>query len=153
LKHAPYDDVFVDTPGSLKDPRPLRIVLEQADDIIIPILPEVMSFSPAEQTIRFIEEVTDAPWRILINNWLPGRHEEDVEQTRAYLEAQGWPSFRSTIRNYRLHARASAARVTVVQYANNRIAREARTDFLNLGIEVLSLGGNGAKHRAREVTS
>lgn len=140
--HAPYEHIFVDTPGSLKDKEILTAVLKQADDIIIPILPEVMSFTPAEQTIRFIEEVTSAPWRILINNWMPGRHETDVEQTRAYLAAKGWPTFHTTIRNYRLHARASAERVTVVQYASNRIAREARADFFGLSIEVLGRNGN-----------
>jgi chromosome partitioning protein len=126
-------------------------VLKQADDVIIPILPEVMSFSPAEQTIRFVQQVTSAPWRILINNWLPGRHETDVEQTRAYLEAKGWPSFHTTIRNYRLHARASAERVTVVQYANNRISREARADFFGLGIEVLGYNANGVPRHSKKV--
>ena len=135
--HAPYEHIFVDTPGSLKDKEILTAVLQQADDVIIPILPEAMSFTPAQETIRFVEAVTDAPWRILINNWMPGRHEADVEQTRAFLTAKGWPMFHTTIRNYRLHARASAEGVTVVQYANTRVAREARADFFGLSIEVL----------------
>jgi chromosome partitioning protein len=51
------------------------------------------------------------------------------------------------VRNYRLHARASAERMTVVQYANNRVAREARADFFGLSIEVLGRNGAGApKH-------
>ena len=151
--HAPYEHIFVDTPGSLTDRDSLIAVLRQADDIIIPILPEVMSFSPAEQTIRFIEQVTGAPWRILINNWMPGRHETDVEQTRAYLDAKGWPSFHVAIRNYRLHARASAERMTVVNYANNRVAREARADFLHLGLEVLSRNGSGQARHSRRLTA
>jgi chromosome partitioning protein len=147
--HAPYEHIFVDTPGSLNDTDVLTAVLKQADDIIIPILPEVMSFSPAEQTIRFIEQATSSPWRILINNWMPGRHEADLEQTRAYLDAKRWPSFHVSIRNYRLHARASAERMTVVQYANNRVAREARTDFLNLGLEVLGRNRAGASRHSK----
>ncbi len=151
-EHAPYEHIFVDTPGSLNAPEVLATVLRQADDIIIPILPEVMSFSPAEQTIRFIEQITGAPWRILINNWMPGRHETDLEQTRAYLTARGWPSFHVAIRNYRLHARASAERMTVVNYSNNRVAREARSDFLRLGLEVLGRNGVGEPRHSHLAT-
>lgn len=146
-----YQHIFVDTPGSLADTSALRVVLEQADDIIIPILPEVMSFSPAATTIKFVESITKAPWRIVINAWTPGQYENDLEQTRGWLDDRQWPTYNTAIRKYKLHARAAAEGVTVVDYANNRVAREARADFLHLGVEVLAGNNSGQSRHALAV--
>lgn len=50
------------------------------------------------------------------------------------------------MRHYKLHARASAEGVTVVQYAKNWVALEARQDFFKLALEVLGSDGGPPKH-------
>jgi chromosome partitioning protein len=138
-----YGDIFVDTPGSL-DERPekiLRTVLAEADQVIVPIEPRVMSFTPAQETIEKVIEPLGVPYRVLINRWDPRDTDVDLIQTQEYLAAMEFPMFNTVVRQYALHARASAEGVTVVDYPRSRIALEARQDFLKLSLEVLSTGG------------
>jgi chromosome partitioning protein len=103
-----YAHIFVDTPGTLENQPILEKVLAQADDVIIPIEPESMSFAPARRSIEDVIAPAGAPWRVLINNWDPRDGPADLDQTKAYVRALGWPSFHTVIRHYKLHARASA---------------------------------------------
>ena len=141
-----YSHIFVDTPGSLEDESILQTVLTQADDVIVPLEPEPMSFSPATRSIQRVIEPAGVRWRVLLNNWDPRDGDSDLDQTREYVAARGWPSFNTVIRHYKLHTRASAEGVTVVQYAKNRVALEARQDFFRLALEVLGTGEDGPRH-------
>ena len=141
-----YSHIFVDTPGSLEDESILQTVLTQADDVIVPLEPEPMSFSPATRSIQRVIEPSGVPWRVLLNNWDPRDGSGDLDQTREYVAARGWPCFHTVIRHYKLHTRASAEGVTVVQYAKNRVALEARQDFFRLALEVLGSGADGPRH-------
>lgn len=145
-----YDHIFVDTPGSLEDEAILQTVLAQADDVIVPLEPEPMSFSPAARSIQRVIAPSGARWRVLLNNWDPRDGDADLVQTQGYVQAKGWPVFNTVIRHYKLHARASAEGVTVVQYAKNRVALEARQDFFRLALEVLGSDGQAPRH-ARDV--
>lgn len=146
-----YSHIFVDTPGTLENQPILEEVLRQADDVIVPIEPEPMAFSPATRSIQKVIAPSGVPWRVLINNWDPRDGDLDLGQTRQYIAAKGFPVFNTVIRHYKLHTRASAEGVTVVQYAKNRVALEARQDFFRLALEVLGrseqsvahAGGNG----------
>ncbi|MEU4673978.1 ParA family protein [Amycolatopsis sp. NPDC023774] len=144
-----YSHIFVDTPGSLEEEAVLRAVLEEADEVIVPVEPEPMGFSPARRTIERVLQPMGKPFKVLINNWDPRDGASDLEQTRDYIRAFGYPMFNTVIRHYKLHTRAPAEGVTVVQYAKNRTALEARQDFFRLALEVLGSGGNGEapKHR------
>jgi chromosome partitioning protein len=144
-----YAHIFVDTPGSLEDEAILRTVLTQADDVIVPLEPEPMSFSPAARSIQRVVAPAGVPWRVLLNNWDPRDGDADLNQTREYVAARGWPCFNTVIRHYKLHTRASAEGVTVVQYAKNRVALEARQDFFRLALEVLGGQGGGPRHASR----
>lgn len=141
-----YEHIFVDTPGSLENEEILKEVLRQADDVIVPIEPEPLAFSPAARTIQSVIIPTGVPWRVLINNWDPRDGPIDLAQTREYLAAKKFPTFNTVIRHYKLHARAAAEGVTVIQYAKNRVALEARQDFFRLALEVLSANGGGPRH-------
>lgn len=143
-----YEHIFVDTPGSLEDESILQTVLTQADDVIVPLEPEPMAFSPAARSIQRVIAPSGATWRVLLNNWDPRDGESDLEQTRGYVSAKGWPVFNTVIRHYKLHARASAEGVTVVQYPKNRVALEARQDFFRLALEVLGSDGRSPRHAA-----
>ena len=141
-----YQHIFVDTPGSLEDEDILQAVLAQADDVIVPLEPEPMSFSPAARSIKSVIQPSGAPWRVLLNNWDPRDGDGDLQQTRGYVQARGWPVFHTVIRHYKLHTRASAEGITVVQYAKNRVALEARQDFFRLALEVLGNEGGPPRH-------
>ena len=132
-----YAHIFVDTPGSLENQPILEEVLRQADDVIVPVEPEPLAFSPAARTIQKVIAPIGVPWRVLINNWDPRDGETDLKQTRDYLALKRFPTFNTVIRRYKLHARAAAEGVTVVQYPKNRVALEARQDFFKLALEVL----------------
>jgi chromosome partitioning protein len=149
-----YKHIFVDTPGTLENQAILEEVLRQADDVIVPIEPEPLAFSPAARTIQSVIAPAGVPWRVLINNWDPRDGEVDLQQTREYLAAKRYPSFNTVVRHYKLHTRAAAEGVTVVQYAKNRVALEARQDFFKLALEVLGTNGGPAKHaRVNAVTN
>lgn len=141
-----YAHIFVDTPGTLENQEILEAVLRQADDVIVPIEPEPLAFSPAARTIQSVIVPSGVPWRVLINNWDPRDGLSDLHQTQAYLAAKGFPSFNTVIRHYKLHTRAAAEGVTVVQYAKNRVALEARQDFFRLALEVLGRNGGEPRH-------
>lgn len=141
-----YAHIFVDTPGSLENQPILEAVLDQADDVIVPIEPESLSFTPSTRSIKQVIEPAGVPWRVLINNWDPRDGELDLNQTVGYVQARGWPRFHTVVRHYKLHTRANAEGVTVVQYAKNRVALEARQDFFRLALEVLGNNGHPAKH-------
>lgn len=141
-----YAHIFVDTPGTLENQAILEEVLRQADDVIVPIEPEPLAFSPAARTIQSVIIPSGVPWRVVINNWDPRDGESDLRQTQDYLAAKRFPTFNTVIRHYKLHARASAEGVTVVQYAKNRVALEARQDFFKLALEVLGAKGGPARH-------
>lgn len=141
-----YAHIFVDTPGTLENQEILEAVLRQADDVIVPIEPEPLAFSPAARTIRSVIAPSGVPWRVLVNNWDPRDGLSDLHQTQAYLAAKGFPSFNTVIRHYKLHTRAAAEGVTVVQYAKNRVALEARQDFFRLALEVLGRNGGEPRH-------
>lgn len=145
---AGYQHVFVDTPGSLQDEALLVEVLRQADDVIVPVEPEVLSFTPAARTIRALVQPLRVPYRVLINNWDPRDGDSDLVQTREYLSESRFPAFATTIRRYKLHTRAPVDGMTVIDYPRNRVALEARQDFLKLALEVLGNDGLPARHAA-----
>ncbi|SFW11875.1 chromosome partitioning protein [Amycolatopsis australiensis] len=145
-----YTHIFVDTPGSLDKEEILRVVLEQADDVIIPIEPEPLAFSPAARSIEKVIKPFGKPWRVLINNWDPRDGEADLEQTKGYVAAKRFPRFNTVIRHYKLHTRASAEGMTVVQYPKNRVALEARQDFFKLALEVLGGSSDGVPKHASD---
>ncbi|MFF4651497.1 ParA family protein [Streptomyces sp. NPDC001380] len=145
--------VFVDTPGWLDlsgrtDPgercplgegpaaEALRAVLDHAHDVIVPIEPEPLGFEPTQRTIERVVKPRGLPFRVVVNNWDPRDGRADLEQTRAFVEAQGWPVARTVVRHYKLHTRASADGLVVTQYGGNRVALQAREDFFRLALEV-----------------
>lgn len=142
--------VFVDTPGWLDlaeddgaDPLgkgaaadALRAVLSNATDVIVPIEPEPLGFQPTQRTVERVVKPRGLPFRVVINNWDPRDGKADLEQTRAFVEAQGWPLARAVVRHYKLHTRASADGLVVTQYGANKVALQAREDFFRLALEV-----------------
>lgn len=163
--------VFVDTPGWLDlsetengrpddaDPlgdgvagRALRAVLDNADDIIVPIVPEPLSFQPTKRTIEKVVKPLGLPYQVVINDWDPRDGKADLEQTQEFVNRQGWPLARTVVRHYKLHTRAAADGLVVTQYPINRVALQAREDFYRLALEH-GLGGASDKLEQIEQTA
>ncbi|MDI3423714.1 ParA family protein [Streptomyces luteolus] len=132
--------VFIDTPGSLQDENLLLEALKYAHDVIVPMPPEGLAFDPTARTIQKVIEPTGLPFQVTVNNWDPRDGTADLEDTKAYIDAQGWPRAEAVIRRYKVHTRASVEGKVVTQYPKNRVAMEAREDFFRLALE-LGYGG------------
>ncbi|MFJ1717114.1 ParA family protein [Streptomyces sp. NPDC088260] len=121
----------------------MRAVLSNADDIIIPVEPEPLGFMPTRDTIEEVVKPLGIPYLVVINNWDPRDGEADLEQTKAFVRAQGWKLANTVIRHYKVHTRAALEGTVVTQYKKNRVAMEAREDFYPLALEL----GAGKKDR------
>ncbi|HRD10751.1 MAG TPA: ParA family protein [Mycobacterium sp.] len=152
LKELPgIQHVYVDTPGwidldgdgSGSDPLGrgpaadvLRTVLDMADQVIVPIETEPLSFDPTARTITKVIEPRGLRYIVVINNWDPRDGTYDLNQTKDFVKANGWPLANTVIRHYKLHARASADGQVVTEYPLNRVALQAREDFYKFALEL-----------------
>ena len=147
--------VYVDTPGWIdldsddgsgdalgRGPAAdvLRTVLAMADQVIVPIETEPLSFDPTARTINRVLRPRGIKHVVVINNWDPRDGMGDLNQTREFVKANGWPLAKTVIRHYKLHARASADGMVVTEYPLNRVALQAREDFYKFALE-LNVGG------------
>ena len=156
LKDLPgIEHVYVDTPGWIdlapddgrSDPLGrgpaadvLRAVLDMADLVVVPIEPEPLCFDPTARTIKTVIEPRGLRYLVVINNWDPRDSPLDLNQTKDFIKANGWPLANTIIRRYKLHTRASAEGLVVTEYPTNRVALQAREDFYKLALE-LNVGG------------
>ena len=156
LKNLPgIQHVYVDTPGWIdldagdngSDPLgrgpaadALRAVLDVADQVIVPIETEPLSFDPTARTITKVLEPRGIRYLVVINNWDPRDGLHDLNETKEFVKANGWPLANTVIRHYKLHARASADGQVVTEYPLNRVALQAREDFYKFALE-LNIGG------------
>lgn len=138
---------FIDTPGSITgsalDEAILAAVLEECDDVLVPMLPEPLCYDPTARTIESLIKPFGKPFRVVINSWDPRDGDTDLRQTAEYVRRMGWPMCNTVVRRYKIHTRASAEGLVVTQYPRNRVAMEAREDFLRLALE-LGYGGGPA---------
>ena len=118
----------------------LRAVLDIADQVIVPIETEPLSFDPTARTITKVLEPRGLRYLVVINNWDPRDGTHDLNQTKDFVKANGWPLANTVIRHYKLHARASADGQVVTEYPLNRVALQAREDFYKFALE-LNVGG------------
>lgn len=137
-----YEYIIVDTPGSLEKEDILSAVLEQADQVIVPVLPEPLSFDPTARVVKELIESRGLSHLVVVNSWDPRDGEVDRDQTWEYIDKKGWPRAKVAIRRYKVHTRAAAEGLVVTQYPKNRISLEAKNDFYRLALEA-GLGGTG----------
>jgi chromosome partitioning protein len=147
--------VYVDTPGWIEleagddtaEPLgrgpaadALRVVLDIADCVIVPMETEPLSFDPTARTINKVVRPRGVPYIVVINNWEPRDGQRDLDETKEFVKANGWPLAHTVIRHYKLHTRASADGQVVTEYATNGVSLRAREDFYRLALE-LNIGG------------
>jgi chromosome partitioning protein len=152
LRTIGYQEVFVDTPGSLEDEAILQAALDEADDVVVPMPPEPLSYDPTARTVERVIAPRGLPYRVVVNNWDPRDGTTDLQQTAQYISRRGWPMCNTVIRRYKIHTRASADGLVVTQYPKNRVAMEAREDFFRLALE-LGYGGGTGRNGVKQVTA
>jgi chromosome partitioning protein len=141
LKQARDGYIFVDTPGSLEDEAILQAALEEADEVLVPILPEGLSYDPTARTIEVVVQPRELPYHVVINAWDPRDGDVDLIRVAKYVHGKGWPLCRNYIRRYKIHTRAAEEGQVCTQYLRNRGALEAKEDFYRLAME-LGYGGS-----------
>ena len=147
--------VYVDTPGWIdlsgaddgtdvlgtgSSADALRAVLEVADLVIVPIEPEPLCLDPTARTIKQVIEPLGKKFIVVVNNWDPRDGKVDLEQTREFVQANGWPLARTVVRHYKVHTRAAAEGRVVTEYEANRVSLQAREDFYKLSLELADGG-------------
>ncbi|GAB4590364.1 nucleotide-binding protein [Nocardia sp. IFM 10818] len=142
------DHIYVDTPGWIgqdDDDSPLgsgpaadalRAVLESADHVLVPIEPEPLGFDPTARTIEKVVKPLGLDYLVVVNNWDPRDGTADLEQTKDFVRANGWPLANTVVRHYKVHTRAAADGLVVTEYPKNRVSMEARADFSKLALEL-----------------
>ncbi|WP_343308374.1 ParA family protein, partial [Streptomyces sp. SID5770] len=63
-----YQYVFVDTPGNIEDEKILSATLDSTDEVVVPVPPEAMAFTPAKRTIEKVLDPRGIPYRVLITD-------------------------------------------------------------------------------------
>ena len=140
LRDLDYAHVFVDTPGSLENEHILRTVVEHADDVLVPITTEPLTFVPADTTIETLIKPLGVPYRVVINLWDPRDGRADLDDTIAFVDQKGWPRMNTVVRRYKLHSRAAAEGLVCTQYAKSRVGLEAYGDMMRLALELGEAG-------------
>lgn len=140
LGNVPHAHVFIDSAGSFSDVAILRAALDIADDVVIPMTPSALAVEPTEDTVRVVQD-RGIPYRVVLNDWDPRDGKAEVRQFAAFVQGKGWPLAKTVVRHYKIHERGALDGITILDYPESRVERNARADLMQLGLE-LGFGGN-----------
>ena len=142
-----YDLVVVDTPGSLEDARTLEVVLDAADYVVVPVVPEPMAIDPTLRTVTCLIEPRSLPYRVLLNRVdarIPGQY----EQWQTVLQDSfGLLTFQSYLRQYLIHAHAPMLGRLVTNLTDTRRTEGSIADITRVGFELTSYLSSGLHSR------
>ncbi|MEU6932789.1 ParA family protein [Streptomyces sp. NPDC046374] len=166
LRELPFRHIFVDTPGwqdikedtkllgDSREAKIMRILLAQADGVIVPVEVEPMSWEPTTSTIEHVIKPSGVPYVCVVNNWEPrdGGVEKNPDRDNCidFIDGMGWNRAHNTVRHYRVHAQAPLNGLVCTQYRQNRMELNAGLDFYRLAVE---LGLGKAQPRVEMITS
>lgn len=136
LRDSGYTHVFIDAPGSLARPTVLARALDNADDAVVPTVPEPLAYGPTERTVRELLEPRSLPYRVVRNLWDRRDGRPDLDALTEWLGEQKLHYANTIVRRYKMHTNASAEGRVVPQYPPGRTSTEAKSDFLSLALEL-----------------
>jgi chromosome partitioning protein len=145
LRHIKEDGrrrlILVDTPGNLENEQTVRAVLEQSDEVLVPMITEPLCFDPTARTIEVVVAAFDMPWRVVINNWQPRDGIWRRDRAIKYAHNRGWGDklCETVVRQYTIHADAAADGILVTDYPREGTALKARQDIYDLAAELAYL--------------
>ncbi|WP_019180115.1 ParA family protein [Microbacterium yannicii] len=133
---AEYDFVVVDTPGSLEDTPVLERVLDAADTVVIPLIPEPLAVEPTMRTINRLIEPRALRHAVLLNR-IDARIPSQLPVWRDLLDTVwGVPRFDAYLRQYKAQTDAPIHGHMVTTLRDNRRTRGAIFDITQVGLEV-----------------
>ncbi len=139
-----YDVIVVDTPGSHSDEAVLDAVLDNADFVVLPIEPSIMSVKPVRRTIKRFVAPRKIPHRVLISRVKEEpAYRRDMQDTADTLDAIGIPRVRTYIRTDVAISRSPMTGAVVTQFPLNSATRGAVEDYRNIALELTSLWATG----------
>lgn len=144
LRSEPYEHVFVDAPGSLARPAILARALDEAEDALVPVIPEPLAYPPTLKTVLDFIKPRSLPYRVVRNLWDPRDGRTDLDALTKWLDDEKLRYANTIIRRYKMHATAAGEGRVVTQYPKGRTATEARNDLLRLALECGYGGGQAA---------
>lgn len=149
LREAPYDMIFVDTPGNIDNLPLLKAVMAHADFAILPTEPAALALKPLMNTYQALVGPAGVDYRIVISR-ADSRAPGDVEDARAALESAGLKVAKTHIRSYKDHERAPATGAVVGTYERTRSTEKAEADFRSLSLELISVWANTAATKEKK---
>jgi chromosome partitioning protein len=118
--------------------RPTTSVLKElangCDLLIVPAMPEALSFDALLPTIGALQEIASNRYRVLLT-MIPPKPAHDGELARAALEKAGFPLFTGSIRHYKAFKTAAALGMLVSDVKDPR-ASLGWEDYLEIGKEL-----------------
>lgn len=135
---AQYDFVVVDTPGSLEDTPVLETVLDAADTVVVPLVPEPLAVEPTMRTINRLIEPRGLRHAVLLNR-IDARIPTQLPAWRDLLDTVwGVPRFDAYLRQYKAQADAPVLGDLVTTLRDNRRTQGAIADITQAGLELVA---------------
>jgi len=129
-----YDLIVVDTAPALSS-QTLAAVVAIADYLILPTPPAAMDLTALIQTVKKVVTPAAIAHRVLLTRVNP-RGSAEAREAQSTLAELGIPAFKTFIRAYKAHEKATLEGVPISQW-RGRNAREAEADYRCVIAEIL----------------
>jgi chromosome partitioning protein len=129
-----FEHIVIDT-GQRPSVADLEAAAEGCDLMVVPAVPSALDTDGLGQTVRALQQIGAAKFRVLLTRVAPDASKEALE-LRKLLAAIKAPVFRTEIPRLKAFEKAAGAGVTVDQ-ADDRNADRAWAAYLAVGQEVL----------------
>lgn len=129
-----YDLIFVDTAPALSS-QALQAVVVIADYLILPTPPAPMDLMALIQTVKNVVSPIKVSHRVLLTRVNP-RGSTEARDAQATLAELGIKSFKTFIRAFKAHEKATLEGVPISQW-RGRNARDAEADYRSVIAEIL----------------
>lgn len=126
-----YDFIMVDSPP-VRRAEGFDVILNASDFVIVPMRPSTLDLISTRETVTLLRDI---PYRVLFTMVDTRSMNEAVELARALGQA-GIPIFKTYIRLYKAHERASLEGVSIVDYRGEN-AGKAAADYKALANELI----------------
>ncbi|AFY73910.1 ATPase involved in chromosome partitioning [Synechococcus sp. PCC 7502] len=129
-----YDLIIVDTAPALSS-KSLSSVVAIANYLILPTPPAPMDLTALIHTVKNVVAPSAISHRVLLTRVNP-RGSAEAKDAQSTLSELGIPSFKTFIRAYKAHEKATLEGMPISQW-RGRNARDAEADYRNVIAEIL----------------
>jgi chromosome partitioning protein len=129
-----FEHIVIDT-GQRPSVADLEAAAEGCDLLVVPAIPSALDTDGLGQTIRALEQIKTAKFKVLLTRVAPDAAKEALE-LRKLLAAIKAPVFETEIPRLKAFEKAAGAGVTVDQ-AEDRNAERAWAAYLAVGLELM----------------